>query len=65
VLGSLDPLFYTPPFEPTTGLWQPLPPALLAAILTTALAQGAQLATRNVSGFTGLGLDLINPWDQR
>ena len=40
VLGSLDPLFYTPPFEPTTGLWQPLPPALLAAILATALAQG-------------------------
>jgi len=36
-----------------------------AVIAATALTQGAQLATRNVSGFTGLGLDLINPWDQR
>jgi toxin FitB len=35
-----------------------------AVIAATALAQGAQLATRNVSDFTGLGLDLINPWDQ-
>jgi predicted nucleic acid-binding protein len=33
-----------------------------AVIAATALAQGAQLATRNVSDFTGLGLDLINPW---
>lgn len=33
-------------------------------IAATALAQGAQLATRNVSDFTGLGVDLINPWDQ-
>ncbi|WP_286196089.1 hypothetical protein [Synechococcus sp. CCAP 1479/9] len=33
-------------------------------IAATALAQGAQLATRNVSDFTRLGLDLINPWDQ-
>lgn len=40
VLGGLDPLFYAPPFEPSTGLWQPLPAALLATILTTALAQG-------------------------
>jgi predicted nucleic acid-binding protein len=36
-----------------------------AVIAATALAQGAQLATCNVRGFTGLGLDLINPWDQR
>ncbi len=35
-----------------------------AVIAATTLAQGAQLATRNVSDFTGLGLDLINPWDQ-
>jgi toxin FitB len=35
-----------------------------AVIAATALAQCAQLATRNVSDFTGLGLDLINPWDQ-
>ncbi|MGA1303498.1 MAG: aminotransferase class I/II-fold pyridoxal phosphate-dependent enzyme [Cyanobium sp.] len=40
VLGGLDPLFYAPPFEPSTGLWQPLSPARLATILTTALAQG-------------------------
>lgn len=33
-----------------------------AVIAATALGQGAQLATRNVSDFTGLGLDLINPW---
>lgn len=40
VLGGLEPLFYAPPFEPNTGLWQPLPTALLARILTMALAQG-------------------------
>ncbi len=32
-----------------------------AVIAATAPAQGAQLATRNMSDFTGLGLDLINP----
>ncbi|AFY28860.1 type II toxin-antitoxin system VapC family toxin [Cyanobium gracile] len=36
-----------------------------AVIAATALAQGAQLATRNVSDFTDLGLDLINPWTHR
>lgn len=40
VLGGLDPLFYSLPFEPSTGLWRPLPAAHLEAILTTALAQG-------------------------
>lgn len=33
-----------------------------AVIAATVQAQGARLATRNVSDFTGLGLDLINPW---
>jgi len=33
-----------------------------ALIAATALAAGADLATRDVSGFENLGLTLINPW---
>jgi predicted nucleic acid-binding protein len=33
--------------------------ALIAAV---ALEAGATLATPDVNGFTGIGLDLINPW---
>lgn len=33
-----------------------------AVIAATTLTQGAQLATRNVADFAGLGLELINPW---
>ncbi len=35
-----------------------------AVIAATTLAQGAQLATRNGADFTGIGIDLINPWQQ-
>lgn len=34
-----------------------------AVIAATTLAQGAQLATRNVADFEGIGIDLINPWE--
>jgi lysine decarboxylase len=40
VLGGIEPLLYSLPFDSTTGLWQPLPLAHLASILTTALSQG-------------------------
>lgn len=40
VLGGLEPLLYAPPFDPATGLWQPLPCSLLADILRTAQVQG-------------------------
>jgi predicted nucleic acid-binding protein len=32
-------------------------------IAATALRHNATLATRNTAHFTGLGLELINPWD--
>lgn len=32
-------------------------------IAATAKIRGITLATRNVSDFTGTGIDLINPWD--
>ncbi|MFM1899758.1 MAG: hypothetical protein RLZZ216_334 [Cyanobacteriota bacterium] len=33
-----------------------------AVIAATALAHGAQLATRNTSDFAAIGLELVNPW---
>ena len=36
--------------------------ALDALIAATALAAGASVATRDVGGFTGCGLTLIDPW---
>lgn len=33
-----------------------------AVIAATALAHGAQLATRDVADFADVGLDVINPW---
>jgi predicted nucleic acid-binding protein len=33
-----------------------------AVIAAITLARGARLATRNVADFTGIGIDLINPW---
>lgn len=36
--------------------------ALLAAVVRS---HRAPLATRNTSDFTGLGLDLVNPWEDR
>ncbi len=35
-----------------------------AVIAATTLAQGARLATRNGADFAGIGIDLINPWQQ-
>lgn len=34
-----------------------------ALIAATTLAAGAQIATRDVSGFAGCGLNVVNPWD--
>jgi toxin FitB len=34
-----------------------------SVIAATAIARGAQLATRNVVDFERLGVPLINPWD--
>jgi predicted nucleic acid-binding protein len=34
-----------------------------AQIAAICLSRGASLATRNVADFTGIGLDIINPWD--
>jgi toxin FitB len=34
-----------------------------AVIAATALENGLRFATRNVSDFTGLGVALVNPWD--
>jgi predicted nucleic acid-binding protein len=36
--------------------------ALDSLIAATALAAGASVATRDIGGFTGCGLVLINPW---
>jgi hypothetical protein len=33
-----------------------------ALIAATALAAGAEIATRDVKGFEGLGLALVDPW---
>lgn len=32
-------------------------------IAATCIANGARLATRNVRDFAGLGLELVNPWE--
>ncbi len=42
------------------GQSRPPVDALLAA---TALAHGLRLATRNISDFSGMGAELVNPWD--
>jgi toxin FitB len=34
-----------------------------ALIAATALAAGAIIATRDIGGFTGCGLTLVNPWE--
>jgi toxin FitB len=34
-----------------------------ALIAATALAAGAGIATRDIGGFAGCGLTLVNPWD--
>jgi predicted nucleic acid-binding protein len=34
-----------------------------ALIAATALAAGASIATRDLGGFTGCGLTLVNPWE--
>ena len=44
----------------TQGLPISMADAQIAAI---ALRWGGQLATRNTSDFTGLGLEVVNPWD--
>jgi len=36
-----------------------------ALIAATALVAGAHVATRDISGFQGLGLALIDPWGAR
>ena len=33
-------------------------------IAATALEHGLTLVTRNVKDFAGLGVDLLNPWDE-
>lgn len=59
VLGGMEPLFYAPPFDPRTGLWLPLPPALLATILSTAQAEGPVAALVLLDPtYQGLGTDL-------
>lgn len=35
-----------------------------AWIAATALEDGLTLVTRNVKGFSGLGLMVLNPWDE-
>ena len=35
-----------------------------AQIAAAALASGSALATRNIKDFEGLGIELINPWEQ-
>lgn len=34
-----------------------------ALIAATALEEGARIATRDIEGFSGCGITLINPWD--
>jgi predicted nucleic acid-binding protein len=34
-----------------------------AEIASIALSRGASVATRDINGFDGLGLTLVNPWD--
>ena len=40
VLGGLEPLLYSLPFDPATGLWGPPPAAHLERVLRRALAEG-------------------------
>lgn len=42
------------------GIAVSMPDGMIAAI---ARVHGGRLATRNVRGFTALGLELINPWE--
>lgn len=35
-----------------------------ALIAATALSNGAAIATRDIGGFSGCGLSLINPWEE-
>ncbi|MEB3304308.1 MAG: lysine decarboxylase [Cyanobacteriota bacterium] len=59
VLGGVEPLLYSPPFDPHTGLWLPLPEALFASIIATALAQGPLTAVVFLDPtYQGLGTDL-------
>jgi predicted nucleic acid-binding protein len=37
--------------------------AIDALIASCALARGAAIATRNVSDFEPMGVQLVNPWD--
>ncbi len=36
-----------------------------AQIAAITISRGASLATRNVSDFEGIGLQIINPWENR
>lgn len=59
VLGGLEPLLYSVPFEPATGLWQPMPAAHLAQVLAAALAQGPVAALVLLDPtYHGFGADL-------
>lgn len=59
VLGGLEPLLYSLPFDPATGLWQPPPPAHLERVLRAALAEGPVAALVLLDPtYQGLGADL-------
>jgi lysine decarboxylase len=59
VLGQLEPLLYTLPFDPLSGLWQPPDPAHLERVLQAALATGPVAALVLVSPtYQGLAADL-------
>ena len=59
VLGQLEPLLYSLPFDPVSGLWLPPDPAHLESVLQAALATGPLAALVLVSPtYQGLSGDL-------
>ena len=61
VLGGLEPLLYSLPFDSATGLWQPCTPDHLARVLRVALADGPVAAIVLVDPtYQGLRADLAS-----
>ncbi|MEX1317943.1 MAG: aminotransferase class I/II-fold pyridoxal phosphate-dependent enzyme [Synechococcaceae cyanobacterium] len=60
VLGRLQPVLFSLPFDPASGLWQPPDAAWLERVLATALAQGPLAAVVLMSpSYQGLAADLL------
>ena len=57
-LADIEPLLFDLPFDPATGLWQPLTPSGLAAVLTAALPLEPRALVLVDPTYQGLAADL-------